>query len=55
MNEDKKDKNLEKKLEEFLDTKENCNGDECVIKSPTDIVERINKKIVTEDGRQLLF
>jgi len=50
------DKKIEKKLDKFLnplDTEE-CLSDECVIKSDKSIVERINKKVITEDGRQLL-
>lgn len=49
------DKN--KKLDKFLDknnTEETCNGEECVIKADKSIVERINKKVITEDGRELL-
>lgn len=47
------DKN--KKLDKFLtNEEETCTGDECVIKSDKSIVERINKKIITEDGRELL-
>jgi hypothetical protein len=50
------DKNLEKNLEDFLETEnqEECVGDECLIKTDKSLVERINKKIITEDGRQLL-
>lgn len=55
MNEDKKEKDLDNKLDEFLNSEEECKDGECKLKSPTDLVERINKKIVTEDGRQLLF
>lgn len=32
-----------------------CSSGVCVIKGDKSIVERINKKIMTEDGRQLLF
>jgi hypothetical protein len=59
--ENKKDiKNLEKALDGFL-TSENqdpnldCTSGVCVIKGDKSLVERINKKIITEDGRQLLF
>lgn len=50
------DKNLEQNLDEFLDkdNQEECVGDECLIKTDKSLVERINKKIITEDGRQLL-
>jgi hypothetical protein len=56
-NVDKK-KDLEKNLDEFLNSKKEnmeCNEDGCIIKTDKSIVERINKKIITEDGRQLLF
>jgi hypothetical protein len=55
-NVDKK-KELEKNLDEFLNSKKEnmeCNEDGCIIKTDKSIVERINKKIITEDGRQLL-
>ena len=32
-----------------------CNDEGCIIKTDKSLVERINKKIITEDGRQLLF
>ena len=32
-----------------------CSSGVCVIKGDKSLVERINKKIITEDGRQLLF
>lgn len=50
------DKKLEKQLDKYLDSEsiEKCEGDECVIKSDKSIVERINKKVITEDGRELL-
>jgi hypothetical protein len=53
-----KKKELEKNLDEFLNSKKEnmeCNEDGCIIKTDKSIVERINKKIITEDGRQLLF
>jgi hypothetical protein len=58
------DKNDEKELAEALDNflgeeavkQDECNGDiECMIKTDKSLVEKINKKIVTEDGRQLLM
>jgi hypothetical protein len=49
----KKQKDLEDKLNNVLDTK-NCEGNECEIKDPQEIVQRENKKIITNDGRQLL-
>lgn len=53
MNEDKKD--LNKALEDFVGKtpETDCKG-ECVIKSDKSLIERINKKVITEDGRQLL-
>jgi hypothetical protein len=53
MNNDK-NKDLENKLDLFLNQPD-CNGDECKIYEPKELVEKINKKIVTEDGRQLLI
>lgn len=54
MNNDNK-KDLNKSLEDFLGTnqEDTCQGD-CVIKSDKSLIERINKKVITEDGRQLL-
>lgn len=59
--ENDKDKNLKDKLNGFLGLEEDKNSDVdcssgvCILKGDKSIVERINKKIVTEDGRQLLF
>ena len=39
-----------KNQEEDMD----CSSGVCVIKGDKSLVERINKKIITEDGRQLL-
>lgn len=48
--------NLKNKLETFIDKEPTCEGDECVIKTDKSLVElkKINKKIIIEDGRQLL-
>lgn len=51
---------LDKALEGFLETENkdknmDCSSGVCVIKGDKSLVERINKKIITEDGRQLLF
>jgi hypothetical protein len=48
----KKDQELENKLNGVLD--KDCKGDECKIKEPEELVHRENKKIITNDGRQLL-
>lgn len=53
MNNDNKDKELENKLKNVLNTKE-CTGEECLIKDPQELVQREHKKIITNDGRQLL-
>ena len=56
-NVNKKDE-LENNLDEFLNSQKqgmDCNDDGCIIKTDKSLVERINKKIITEDGRQLLF
>jgi hypothetical protein len=49
-----KDKNIDDKLDAFLGN-EDCTGDKCIIKGDKSIVEVVRKKIVTEDGRQLLI
>jgi hypothetical protein len=53
-------KNLDKTLDSFLNTEGqdpnlDCSSGVCIIKGDKSILERINKKIITEDGRQLLF
>ena len=48
-----KEKDLELKLNKVLNPKD-CNGDECKIQDQEEIVKRENKKIITNDGRQLL-
>lgn len=53
-------KDLDTALEGFLGTENpnpdmDCSSGTCVIKGDKSLVERINKKIITEDGRQLLF
>lgn len=59
-NENEKDTKLNNSLDSFLN-KENqdpnldCSSGVCVIKGDKSLIERINKKIITEDGRQLLF
>jgi len=55
----KKEK-LENNLDKFLTNETqnqqmDCNDEGCIIRSDKSLVERINKKIITEDGRQLLF
>lgn len=60
MENQKNDKNLDKALDGFLNTENqdpnlDCTSGVCVIKGDKSLVERINKKIITEDGRQLLF
>lgn len=57
---DNKNEKLDKALEGFLNTENqdpnlDCSSGVCVIKGDKSLVERINKKIITEDGRQLLF
>jgi hypothetical protein len=48
-----KEKDLENKLNGVLNKKE-CEGEECVIEDQQELVHRENKKIITNDGRQLL-
>ena len=52
----KKTKDLEDSLNEFLNVKEEkeCEGEECLIKDNDELVQREHKKIITSDGRQLL-
>jgi hypothetical protein len=60
-----KDKDLKNNLDDFLNDEEkkkqleneemDCSSGVCIIKGDKSLVERINKKIITEDGRQLLF
>jgi hypothetical protein len=57
---DKTAEELNKKLEGFLNNENqnpdlDCSSGVCVIKGDKSLIERINKKIITEDGRQLLF
>lgn len=50
---------LKKKLNDFInkseDLQKECQGDECFIKQPQDVIERVEKKYITNDGRQLLI
>jgi len=50
----KKEKELKEKLNNFLKDNKSCEGEECIIKDPQDLVQREHKKIITNDGRQLL-
>jgi hypothetical protein len=53
MIEEKKD--LTKSLDDFLGKQtQDLNKGESLIKTDKSLVERINKKVITEDGRQLL-
>jgi hypothetical protein len=58
-NDDKKAEVLNKALDAMLENGQNpdmdCSSGVCIIKGDKSLVERINKKIITEDGRQLLF
>ena len=56
---------LKKSINNFLTDEEkarqaqqanmDCSSGVCVIKGDKSLVERINKKIITEDGRELLM
>ena len=53
-------KGLDKALDGYLNTENqdpnmDCSSGDCDIKGDKSLIERINKKIITEDGRQLLF
>lgn len=57
-NNSSKSDDLNKALDAMLETQNpelDCTSGVCVIKGDKSIVERVNKKIITEDGRQLLF
>lgn len=50
------DEEKKKEIEDMQnDPNMDCSSGTCVIKGDKSLVERINKKIITEDGRQLLF
>jgi hypothetical protein len=49
-----KEKDLKDKLNNFLQNGQNCNDEECLIKDNEGLVQREHKKIITNDGRQLL-
>ena len=53
-NKDNKEEDLEKNLNNFLQNTQNCEEEECLIKDNQELVQRENKKIITNDGRQLL-
>jgi hypothetical protein len=64
MKNEKNEKDLKKSLDSFLSQVPNidesnqemdCSSGVCVIKNDKSILERLNKKIITEDGRQLLI
>jgi hypothetical protein len=58
-NDAKKADALNKALDAMLENGQNpdmdCSSGVCIIKGDKSLIERINKKIITEDGRQLLF
>ena len=60
---DNKDNKLQDGINNFLSDEEkqmendpnmDCSSGVCIIKGDKSLVERINKKIITEDGRELL-
>jgi hypothetical protein len=58
MSDNKNEKDLSSGLDQFLgqnEQQEECTTEECLIKTDKSIVERVNKKIITDDGRQLLM
>ena len=55
VNKETQEKNLKSKLDNFLSkNKKECSGEECLINDPEELVKREHKRIVTNDGRQLL-
>jgi len=64
MNNEKNEKDLKSALDSFLGQEQqpqqeneemDCSSGVCVIKNDKSIIERVNKKIIVEDGRQLLI
>lgn len=55
-NKNQKEIELQSKLNSFLNKnkEQDCFGEECEMKTPEEIVKREHKKIITNDGRQLL-
>lgn len=53
-NKNDKEKNLKNTLNNFLNRGKECDGEECNINEPDELVQREHKKIITNDGRQLL-
>ena len=55
-NNNKKEKEINSKLDAFLKQNKGkeCLDQECQMKTPEEIVKREHKKIITNDGRQLL-
>lgn len=57
-NKKKENESLDKNLNKFLDEDQEVECDEngvCRIKTDKSIVERMDKKIITDDGRELLI
>lgn len=48
-------KEQEKKLDKFLGQEQECQGEECLIKNNGELVERLDKKFITPEGKQLLI
>jgi len=61
MENEKKNEKIKAAFDNFLDEKTttnqemDCSSGVCVIKNDKSILERLNKKIIIEDGRQLLI
>jgi hypothetical protein len=56
--ENNENKDQGKKLDKFLGQKpssQECQGEECLIKNNGELIERIEKKYITPDGKQLLI
>ena len=58
-NNSNENKELNDKLDSFLGGNEQpnkeCNGNECQIKTSEGLIERVDKKLITNDGRELLM
>ena len=50
------EKDLEQELDNFLDKgAEECTEEICKIPRKDGLIERVNKKLITDDGRELLM
>ena len=62
MDKKKENKDLNDTLDNFLKSTNSlteitcdCDDEECEIRENGELIERVNKKLITQDGRQLLI